>query len=71
MLVFKSAFARDVLEYMPAFQLSHEERGEEWRRGEGAFLAGVPRAHRRLLVLTRPVAGPPPGTVTVYLQVCK
>ena len=38
-LVFKSAFARDVLEYMPAFQLSHEERGEEWRRGEGAFLA--------------------------------
>ena len=38
-LVFKSAFARDVLEYMPAFQLSHEERGEEWRRGESAFLA--------------------------------
>lgn len=38
-LVFKSAFARDVLEYMPAFQLSHEERGEDWRRGEGAFLA--------------------------------
>lgn len=38
-LIFKSAFARDVLEYMPAFQLSHEERGEQWRRGEGAFLA--------------------------------
>jgi serine/alanine adding enzyme len=38
-LVFKSAFARDVLEYMPAFQLSHEERGEDWRRGESAFLA--------------------------------
>ena len=38
-LVFKSAFARDVLEYMPAFQLSHEERGEDWRRGESEFLA--------------------------------
>lgn len=38
-LVFKSAFARDVLEFMPAFQLSHEERGEDWRRGESAFLA--------------------------------
>ena len=32
-------FARDVLEYMPAFQLSHEERGEQWRRGESAYLA--------------------------------
>ena len=38
-LVFKSAFARQVLEYMPAFQLSHEERGEAWRQGEGEFLA--------------------------------
>ncbi|WP_448006966.1 lipid II:glycine glycyltransferase FemX [Agromyces bauzanensis] len=41
-LTFKSAFARDVLEYMPAFQLSHEECAEAWRRGEGEFLA----AHR-------------------------
>jgi lipid II:glycine glycyltransferase (peptidoglycan interpeptide bridge formation enzyme) len=38
-LTFKSAFARDVLEYMPAFQLSHEARAEEWRRGENAFIA--------------------------------
>ena len=38
-LVFKSAFTREVLEYMPAFQLSHEERGEAWRQGEGEFLA--------------------------------
>jgi serine/alanine adding enzyme len=38
-LIFKSAFARDVLEYMPAFQLSHEQQAEEWRRGENAFIA--------------------------------
>ena len=38
-LTFKSAFARDVAEYMPAFQLSHGPRAEEWRRGEGEFLA--------------------------------
>ncbi len=38
-LVFKSAFARDVLEYMPAFQLSHEDIAEEWRRGESEFIA--------------------------------
>lgn len=38
-LTFKSAFARDVLEYMPAFQLSHEDRAEQWRRGENAFIA--------------------------------
>jgi lipid II:glycine glycyltransferase (peptidoglycan interpeptide bridge formation enzyme) len=38
-LIFKSAFARDVLEYMPAFQLSHEHQAEEWRRGENAFIA--------------------------------
>lgn len=38
-LTFKSAFARDVLEYMPAFQLSHEDRAEQWRRDESAFLA--------------------------------
>ena len=41
-LTFKSAFARDVLEYMPAFQLSHEECAEAWRRGESEFIA----AHR-------------------------
>ena len=38
-LIFKSAFTREVLEYMPAFQLSHEERGEAWRQGEGEFIA--------------------------------
>ena len=38
-LTFKGAFAQDVLEYMPAFQLSHEDRAEAWRRGESAFLA--------------------------------
>ncbi|MFD4420293.1 lipid II:glycine glycyltransferase FemX [Agromyces sp. NPDC058484] len=38
-LTFKSAFARDVLEYMPAFQLAHEGRAEQWRRGENAFIA--------------------------------
>ena len=38
-LTFKSAFAREVLEYMPAFQLSHEDRAEQWRRGENAFIA--------------------------------
>ena len=37
-LTFKSAFARDVLEYMPAFHLSHEPQGEDWRRGESAFV---------------------------------
>lgn len=42
MLTFKSAFARDVLEYMPAFQLSYEDCAEAWRRGEGEFIA----AHR-------------------------
>ncbi|GAA4366150.1 lipid II:glycine glycyltransferase FemX [Agromyces bauzanensis] len=41
-LTFKSAFARDVLEYMPAFLLPHEERAEAWRRGESEFIA----AHR-------------------------
>lgn len=41
-LTFKSAFARDVLEYMPAFHLSHEACAEAWRRGESEFLA----AHR-------------------------
>ncbi|WP_169053950.1 peptidoglycan bridge formation glycyltransferase FemA/FemB family protein [Agromyces sp. H66] len=38
-LTFKSAFARDVLEYMPAFHLSHEDHAEAWRRGESEFLA--------------------------------
>lgn len=38
-LTFKSAFARDVLEYMPAFQLSYEDHAEAWRRGESEFLA--------------------------------
>lgn len=38
-LTFKSAFARDIVEFMPAFQLSHEDRAEEWRLGERAFLA--------------------------------
>ena len=38
-LLFKSAFARDVHEYMPAFQLAHEERAEAWRRGESEFVA--------------------------------
>lgn len=41
-LTFKSAFARDVLEFMPAFHLSHEPHAEAWRRGEGEFIA----AHR-------------------------
>ncbi|WP_448810321.1 lipid II:glycine glycyltransferase FemX [Agromyces bauzanensis] len=38
-LVFKSAFVREVSEFMPAFQLSHEERAEQWRRGEREFIA--------------------------------
>lgn len=38
-LTFKGAFAQDVLEFMPAFQLSHEDRAEEWRRGESVFIA--------------------------------
>jgi serine/alanine adding enzyme len=43
-LTFKSAFARDVVEYMPAFLLAHEPGADEWRRGESAFLADY---HRR------------------------
>ena len=42
LLTFKSAFAPDVLEYMPAFQLAHEPRAEQWRLGERDFIA----AHR-------------------------
>jgi lipid II:glycine glycyltransferase (peptidoglycan interpeptide bridge formation enzyme) len=38
-LTFKSAFSHEILEYLPAFQLSHEEGAEAWRRGESAFLA--------------------------------
>jgi len=37
-LTFKSAFAPDVLEYLPAFHLGHEPHAERWRRGESAFL---------------------------------
>ncbi|HET8779460.1 MAG TPA: hypothetical protein VFM66_05250, partial [Agromyces sp.] len=37
-LTFKSAFSHDMVEYMPAFHLSHEPIGEEWRRGESAFI---------------------------------
>ncbi len=37
-LTFKSAFAPDVVEYLPAFHLGHEPRAEEWRRGEHAFI---------------------------------
>lgn len=43
-LIFKSAFARDVVEYMPAFLLAHEPAAEGWRRGERDFLADY---HRR------------------------
>lgn len=39
-LTFKSAFAPDVLEYMPAYHLAHEPCAEDWRRGESAFLEG-------------------------------
>lgn len=38
-LIFKSAFAPDIVEYLPAYLLPHEAGAEEWRRGEGAFLA--------------------------------
>lgn len=38
-LTFKSAFTSDVIEYMPAFQLSHADGAEEWRRGESDFVA--------------------------------
>lgn len=37
-LTFKSAFAPDVVEYLPAFHLGHEPRAEQWRRDEGAFV---------------------------------
>lgn len=43
-LIFKSAFSREVLEYMPAFLLAHEPAADDWRRGERAFLADY---HRR------------------------
>ncbi|WP_165314387.1 lipid II:glycine glycyltransferase FemX [Agromyces protaetiae] len=39
-LIFKSAFASDIVEYLPAYLLPHEPGADEWRRGEGAFLAG-------------------------------
>ncbi|WP_168209218.1 lipid II:glycine glycyltransferase FemX [Agromyces intestinalis] len=42
-LTFKSAFAREVLVYMPALLLAHDARAEEFRRGESAFI----EAHRR------------------------
>lgn len=38
-LIFKSAFARDIVEYMPAFLLAHEPAADGWRRGERDFLA--------------------------------
>lgn len=37
-LTFKSAFAPDVVEYLPAFQLGHEPRAEQWRLSESAFV---------------------------------
>lgn len=37
-LTFKSAFAPDVQEYLPAFHLGHEQGAERWRRDENAFL---------------------------------
>jgi serine/alanine adding enzyme len=43
-LIFKSAFSRDVVEFMPAFLLSHEPAADDWRRGERDFLADY---HRR------------------------
>jgi serine/alanine adding enzyme len=42
-LTFKSAFTRDVVEYMPAFLLAHEPGADEWRRGESDFLADYNR----------------------------
>ena len=38
-LIFKSAFARDVVEFMPAFLLADEPAADDWRRGERDFLA--------------------------------
>jgi serine/alanine adding enzyme len=37
-LTFKSAFAPDVTEYLPAFHLGHEPQAEQWRRDESAFV---------------------------------
>ncbi|WP_172979637.1 lipid II:glycine glycyltransferase FemX [Agromyces agglutinans] len=41
-LVFKSAFAPDIVEYQPAYLLAHRPVAERWRTGESDFLA----AHR-------------------------
>ncbi|WP_307038636.1 lipid II:glycine glycyltransferase FemX [Agromyces ramosus] len=44
LLIFKRAFASEVVEYMPAFFLAHEPGADDWRRGERDFLADY---HRR------------------------
>jgi serine/alanine adding enzyme len=38
LLTFKTAFTDDVVEYMPAFQLSFTDEADQWRRRENEFL---------------------------------
>ncbi|WP_127793697.1 lipid II:glycine glycyltransferase FemX [Agromyces sp. LHK192] len=38
-LIFKSAFAPDLVEYQPAYLLAHTPAAEAWRLGESAFIS--------------------------------